>query len=161
MQRHVLKVGIPLEYARDLEAIWTGRIRRQTHGSAGTRYVGEAEPGGSRHISGRRCPVSVRKRAAWGLAGHVDLDQDVVLAQLRVWHIADPHAVGVSVTIEDECPHRWSLSSPSPETCVAQRVVRQRPGPLQPAARVPSDPRRRPGPCPDSSCRGRSLRCLQ
>ena len=35
-------------------------------------------------------------------------------------------------------------------------ALRQRPGVLRPAARVPSDPRRRPAPCPDSSCRERS-----
>ena len=35
----------------------------------------------------------------------VNLDQDVILPQLRVWHVARPHAVGASVTIEDECLH--------------------------------------------------------
>ena len=35
----------------------------------------------------------------------VNLDQDVILAQLRVWHLAGPHAIGASVTIEDECLH--------------------------------------------------------
>jgi hypothetical protein len=35
----------------------------------------------------------------------VNLDQDVILAQLRVWHIASPHTIGASITIEDECLH--------------------------------------------------------
>ena len=35
----------------------------------------------------------------------VNLDQDVILAQLRVWHLAGPHAIGASITIEDECLH--------------------------------------------------------
>ena len=39
-------------------------------------------------------------------AGGVDLDQDVFLPQLRVWHVASPHTVGASVTIENECLHR-------------------------------------------------------
>ena len=34
-----------------------------------------------------------------------NLDQDVILPQLRVWHVANPHPVGASVTIEDECLH--------------------------------------------------------
>jgi hypothetical protein len=34
-------------------------------------------------------------------ASGVDLDQDVILARLPVWHIADPHAVGASATIEE------------------------------------------------------------
>ena len=38
-------------------------------------------------------------------ASGVNLDQDVILPQLRVWHVASPHAVGASVTIEDECLH--------------------------------------------------------
>jgi len=38
-------------------------------------------------------------------ASGVNLDQDVILAQLRVWHFASPHTVGASVTIEDECLH--------------------------------------------------------
>jgi hypothetical protein len=33
------------------------------------------------------------------------LDQNIILAQLRVWHFASPHTVGASVTIEDECLH--------------------------------------------------------
>jgi hypothetical protein len=33
----------------------------------------------------------------------VNLHQDVILPQLRVWHVANPHTVGTSVTIEDEC----------------------------------------------------------
>src|SRR5439155_17753903 len=36
--------------------------------------------------------------------------------------------------------------------------LKPRPGPLRPAARVPSDPRRRPAPRPGSSCRERSPR---
>ena len=35
----------------------------------------------------------------------VDLDQYVILPQLRVWRVAGPHMVGASVTIEDECLH--------------------------------------------------------
>ena len=35
----------------------------------------------------------------------MNLDQDLILPQLRVWHFASPHTVGASVTIEDECPH--------------------------------------------------------
>ena len=35
----------------------------------------------------------------------VDLDQYVILPQLGVWHVASPHTVGASVTIEDECLH--------------------------------------------------------
>ena len=35
----------------------------------------------------------------------VNLDQDVILPQLRVRHFASPHAIGASVTIEDECLH--------------------------------------------------------
>src|SRR5204863_9407227 len=40
----------------------------------------------------------------------VNLDQDVILPQLRVWHLASPHTVGASVTIEDECLHECCLS---------------------------------------------------
>ena len=36
----------------------------------------------------------------------VDLDQYVILPQLGVRHVASPHTVGASVTIEDECFHR-------------------------------------------------------
>ena len=35
----------------------------------------------------------------------VNLDQNIILAQLRVWHFTSPHTVGASVTIEDECLH--------------------------------------------------------
>ena len=35
----------------------------------------------------------------------VDLDQDVILRQLRVWHVANSDTIGTSVTIEDECLH--------------------------------------------------------
>ena len=35
----------------------------------------------------------------------VNLDQDVILAWRRVWHVASPHTVGASVVIEDECLH--------------------------------------------------------
>ena len=35
----------------------------------------------------------------------VNLDQNIILAQLRVWHFASPHTVGASATIEDECLH--------------------------------------------------------
>src|SRR2546428_9678302 len=44
----------------------------------------------------------------------VDLDQYVILPQLRIWHVASPHAIGASVTIEDECLHRCCLSITSP-----------------------------------------------
>jgi hypothetical protein len=54
----------------------------------------------------------------------VNLDQDVILPQRRVWHFASPHTVGASTTLEDELP-----SLPA--------RPRQRPGPLRPAARVP------------------------
>src|SRR5437870_13224910 len=52
----------------------------------------------------------------------VDLDQYVILPQLRVWHVAGPHTVGASVTIEDECLHRWSAcesqaTAGTPATC--------------------------------------------
>jgi len=35
----------------------------------------------------------------------VDLDQYVILSQLRVWHVASPHTVGASIAIEDESLH--------------------------------------------------------
>ncbi len=35
----------------------------------------------------------------------VNLNQDVILPQHRIGHVAGPHAVGGSVPIEDECPH--------------------------------------------------------
>jgi hypothetical protein len=35
----------------------------------------------------------------------VNLDQNIILPQLRVRHVASPHTVGASVTIEDECLH--------------------------------------------------------
>src|SRR5436309_15339385 len=35
----------------------------------------------------------------------VDLDQYVILPQLRIWHVISPDAVGASVAIEDECLH--------------------------------------------------------
>jgi len=35
----------------------------------------------------------------------VDLDQYVILAQLRVWHFASPYAILASITIDDECFH--------------------------------------------------------
>jgi hypothetical protein len=38
-------------------------------------------------------------------AGGVDLDQYVVLPDLRVRHFASPHAIGASITIDDECFH--------------------------------------------------------
>src|SRR5438128_11807093 len=52
----------------------------------------------------------------------VNLDQDVILAQLRVWHVASPHTIGASVTIEDECLHRRSAcesqaTAGTPATC--------------------------------------------
>jgi hypothetical protein len=37
--------------------------------------------------------------------GGLDLDQDVILPQLGVWHVARTHTVGASVAIEDECLH--------------------------------------------------------
>jgi hypothetical protein len=41
----------------------------------------------------------------------VYLDQYVILAQLRIRHVASPHMVGAAITIEDECLHRCSLPS--------------------------------------------------
>src|SRR5438874_5691508 len=35
----------------------------------------------------------------------VDLDQYVILPQLRLWHFASPHAILASITIYDECLH--------------------------------------------------------
>jgi hypothetical protein len=35
----------------------------------------------------------------------VNLDEDVILTRFRIWHVASPHAIGASVTIEDECLH--------------------------------------------------------
>src|SRR5437870_13852912 len=35
----------------------------------------------------------------------VDLDQYVILPQLRVWRVAGPDMVDASVTLEDECLH--------------------------------------------------------
>src|SRR5213592_2627566 len=35
----------------------------------------------------------------------VDLDQDVILPQLRVWHFASPHAILACITIDDEGLH--------------------------------------------------------
>src|SRR2546423_3600995 len=35
----------------------------------------------------------------------VDLDQDVILPQLRLWHVASPHAILASITIDDEGLH--------------------------------------------------------
>jgi len=34
------------------------------------------------------------------------LSQPLTLARFRIRHVASPHAIGASVTIEDECPHR-------------------------------------------------------
>src|SRR6266700_3563387 len=39
----------------------------------------------------------------------VDLDQDVILPQLRVWHVASPHAILASITIDDKCLHHLFL----------------------------------------------------
>ena len=53
----------------------------------------------------------------------------------------------------------WHVASPKCAFTDRQPArLTQRPRPLRLAARVPSDPRRRPGPCPDSSCRERSPR---
>jgi hypothetical protein len=38
-------------------------------------------------------------------ASRVNLDQDVILSQLRIWHVTSPYAIGASVTIEDDCLH--------------------------------------------------------
>ena len=38
-------------------------------------------------------------------ASGLNLDQNVILPQFRVWHVASPYAIGASVTIEDECLH--------------------------------------------------------
>jgi hypothetical protein len=35
----------------------------------------------------------------------VDLDQYVIVPQLRVWHFASPHAIVASITTDDECLH--------------------------------------------------------
>jgi hypothetical protein len=35
----------------------------------------------------------------------VDLNKYVVLAQLRLWHFANPYAVRCSIAIDDERPH--------------------------------------------------------
>src|SRR5436309_6337115 len=35
----------------------------------------------------------------------VNLDQDVILPQLRVWHVASPHTVGAAVSSDAECLH--------------------------------------------------------
>jgi hypothetical protein len=35
----------------------------------------------------------------------VDLNQYVILPQLRVWHVASPHAIRASIPIDDECLH--------------------------------------------------------
>jgi hypothetical protein len=35
----------------------------------------------------------------------VDLDQDVILPQLRLWHVASPHAILASITIDEKCFH--------------------------------------------------------
>src|SRR5438045_2977051 len=39
----------------------------------------------------------------------VDLHQDVILPQLRVWHVASPHAILASITIDDEGLHHMFL----------------------------------------------------
>jgi hypothetical protein len=38
-------------------------------------------------------------------ASGVNLDQDVILPQIRIWHFGSPETVGASVTIKDECLH--------------------------------------------------------
>jgi len=38
-------------------------------------------------------------------AGGVDLDQDVIVAQLRVGHFTSPHTIAAPITIDDECLH--------------------------------------------------------
>ena len=38
-------------------------------------------------------------------ASGVDLDQNIIVPQLRVWHFADPYADLASIAIEDECFH--------------------------------------------------------
>ena len=38
-------------------------------------------------------------------AGGVDLDQDVIVPQLRDGHFARPHTVVAAITIDDECLH--------------------------------------------------------
>src|SRR4030095_14279039 len=40
-----------------------------------------------------------------GLHQRVDLDQHVILPQLRVWHLADPCDILFSIAIDDECSH--------------------------------------------------------
>jgi hypothetical protein len=38
-------------------------------------------------------------------AGGVDLDQYVLVPQLRVWHFACPHNLVASITVDDDCLH--------------------------------------------------------
>ena len=39
-------------------------------------------------------------------AGGLDLDEDVILTQLRARHLASTYTIGPSITIENECLHR-------------------------------------------------------
>ena len=55
----------------------------------------------------------------------VNLDQDVILAQFRVWHVASPQTVGASVTIEDECLHCCCLSTTVPRPSVKAHLHRR------------------------------------
>src|SRR5436309_14861310 len=55
----------------------------------------------------------------------VDLDQYVILPQLRIWHVTSPHAIGASVTIEDECLHGCCLSTTFPRPSMKTRLHRR------------------------------------
>jgi hypothetical protein len=76
-------------------------------------------------------------------------------------HIVSRLAERESVHPARDISPRHVLLHSLDQRVLRRRVVRQRPGRLRPAVRVPSDPRRRPDRCPDSSCRERFLRCLQ
>ena len=54
----------------------------------------------------------------------VNLDEDLILPRFRIWHVASPHAIGASVTIEDECLHLSCLSTTFPRASVTVRLHR-------------------------------------
>jgi hypothetical protein len=47
-------------------------------------------------------------------AGGVDLDQHIILAQFRIRHFADPAALFLPITFDDECLHNKSLIRSAP-----------------------------------------------
>jgi hypothetical protein len=55
----------------------------------------------------------------------MNLDQDVIRPQLRVWHVASSHAIGASITIEDECLHCCCLSTTFPRPSMKARLHRR------------------------------------